>query len=102
MAWVQVRKCDGACCKECPRWPEPTWEKEGETSAKLGSCLYFDTLSDGSPKCLLIADETLIPKEPSPMLPNLTPKEAFEQTCKFWPHNMPADTDTGDCCWKWK
>jgi hypothetical protein len=82
MKLVQVRECDGKCCKESPRWP---------TVDGL-SCQY---LKDG--KCLIKTGEQPIPTKASPTWPN----KVFQETCVDWPQNSPEGRDTGGCCWQW-
>jgi len=83
---VQVRKCDGKCCEEKPRWP----------TVDGHSCQY---LKDG--KCLIQSGGQSIPKTESPTWPGRDPKEVFTETCDSWPHNSNEGRDLGGCCWKW-
>jgi hypothetical protein len=86
MKLVQIRECDGQCCKESPRWP---------TVDGL-SCQY---LKDG--KCLIKTGEQPIPTKASPTWPNKSSHEVFQETCVDWPQNSPEGRDTGGCCWQW-
>jgi hypothetical protein len=91
MKLVQVRECDGKCCKESPRFP----------NADRSDCIYR-TEPDQQKGCALQRDPSLIPDGNCPVLPDLTAKQAFEQTCLPWPENSdPVIGETGDCCWQW-
>ena len=91
MKLVQVRECDGACCKEAPRFP----------NSDGSDCIYHDSGDkDIKSGCQLMRDPNLIPDGPCPVLPRLTAKEALQETCIDWPHNMPG-RGTGKCCWQW-
>lgn len=91
MRLVQVRKCDGECCKESPRFP----------NADRTDCIYR-TEQNPEKGCILQCDASLIPDGQCPVLPHFTAKEAFEQTCLPWPENSdPKIGETGNCCWQW-
>lgn len=82
---VQVRECDGQCCKESPRWPDAE-----------GSCRF---LIDG--QCAVMAGNLSVPDDPSPAWPDRHPLWVFNETCRAWPHNSKEGRDTGGCCWQW-
>lgn len=84
---VQVRKCDGSCCKASPRFPNEAGD----------DCRYH--IDNG---CQLMRDASLIPEElESVKLPHLTTVDDFIVTCKQFPQFYPAHRATGDCCWQW-
>ena len=85
---LRVRPCDGACCKQSPRWP--TKDAEGNKTCKFLS---------SEKKCLIKLGQAKIPKK-CPAMPHLSGKAAFEVSCKKWPQNMPG-RGTGDCCLQW-
>ena len=92
MKLIQVRKCDGACCKESPRFP----------NADHSDCIYRDP-SKPERGCTLQSDPSLIPEGKCPMLPNMSAAEAFDMTCLRWPQET-CDAkleETGKCCWQW-
>ena len=84
---VRIRKCDGACCRESPRFP----------NADKSDCRYHD--EEG---CQLMRG-TPVPNEMSVIFPDRTAADVFEETCVNWPHNTetPRLGKTGNCCWQW-
>jgi len=82
----RVRECDGACCKESPRWPTV----DGK------SCIYLNPDN----RCQIQTGEKSIPHKRSPAQPSFTAKEAFRLTCAEWPENRPGKR-TGNCCKQW-
>lgn len=96
----QVRRCDGACCRESPRFP----------NIDGTDCRYRITGTDGKETsgCGLMVDSKLIPK------PNVkceligwedrSAEEVFTETCVNWPQNIPVTfhrpDKTGGCCWQ--
>lgn len=92
MKLVQVRDCDGACCRESPRFPN----EDGS------DCIYRDRrCKDIKKGCKLMQNPNLIPDGPCPVIPTMTAKEALQETCIDWPHNSPVGRKTGKCCWQW-
>ena len=90
MELKQVRECDGACCKEAPRFPN-----EDNTD-----CIYR-TNSDKSKGCSLMLEGADLDSLPiSPAQPNKSGKQCFMDTCANWPHAYP-NRGTGGCCWQW-
>ncbi|MDX1489092.1 MAG: hypothetical protein R3268_12865 [Acidiferrobacterales bacterium] len=87
MKLVQVRECDGQCCRESPRWPVEGGDR----------CLFLDT--DG--KCSIKKGDYPVPIIESPTWPGRDPAEVFQETCVNWPQNSPEGRDTGGCCWQW-
>ena len=85
----QVRECDGACCKESPRWPTP----DGT------SCKYLNNNN----LCLITLGEQPVPHKRSPSVPAITAKEAFRITCVEWPQQHCEEKlgETAGCCWQW-
>ena len=83
---VQVRRCDGKCCEESPRFPNATHT----------DCIYHA----GRGGCRLMRDPALIPTGESPTQPGRPAAETFQKTCVDFPHNLPAERGTGGCCWQ--
>ncbi len=91
MNLVQVRECDGECCRDSPRWP----------NADHSDCIYHDGV-DKTKGCALQRDSSLIPKGNCPAIERLTAKEALQETCIDWPKNSsPRLGSTENCCWQW-
>ncbi len=100
LALVQVRPCDGACCKAAPRFP-----------VARGVCKYFDDTIDvevgkAGRFCKLFADTSKqreLSKRPRETnLNKLSDRDYFQQTCVDWPQNStPKIGDTAGCCWQW-
>lgn len=78
MRLVRVRPCDGACCRESPRFPT-----EGRAS-----CRFLDA----SGRCELRRRPELIPEDSV---------DLFVRTCLQWPEFWPAGRGTGGCCLQW-
>jgi hypothetical protein len=86
MKLIQIRSCDGKCCKESPRFP----------NSAHSDCIFHDEKG-----CKIMRGEAEALEEASPVLPSMTAKEAFNQTCVNWPQNSPEGRGTGGCCWQW-
>ena len=98
----QVRRCDGQCCRESPRFP----------NADGTDCIHHLTSSDGKENagCELMNNPA---KRPNPGVKSvlvgwesLKAVDVFQDTCVDWPHNTPVIHqkigDTGGCCWQWE
>lgn len=84
---VQVRDCDGACCRESPRFP----------NHDRSDCLYH-----GTSGCMLRRDPSLIPDGACPAYPRYTAADAVVVHCRGWPQNStPKPGETGGCCFQW-
>lgn len=82
----QVRECDGACCKESPRWP----------NADRSDCIFHDAKG-----CQITRGEAEIPIGQSRIV-DMTTVEFYENTCLNWPQNSdPKLGETANCCWQW-
>lgn len=90
LSLVQVRECDGECCKESPRFP----------NLDHSDCIYHSS-GDLVKGCKLMQGIEKVPDGQCPVLKRLTAQEAFDKTCDNWPHNTKPGKDTGDCCWRW-
>jgi len=92
---VQVRECDGGCCKASPRFPNAVGD----------DCIYrTDTAAATSNQgCSLMSDKSPIYGKTSPTDPSKTAVACFNATCLNWPHDSaPKLGKTGDeCCWQW-
>ncbi len=92
----QVRRCDGACCKESPRFPNEAGDDCRFHSPGAGP----DTRG-----CVLMTGGAEIPDEPSKIFPMRSARRVFQETCVGWPQNTPVDErrlgKTGGCCWQW-
>jgi hypothetical protein len=88
----QVRKCDGQCCIESPRFP----------NKDHSDCIYRDA-SKPERGCKLQADPSLLPEGNCPVLPKMSAREAFEMTCLRWPQETAEAKlgETENCCWQW-
>lgn len=94
MQLKQVRSCDGACCRESPRFP----------NADHSDCIYHDTRGGKETAgCILMRGDAEIPKEGGVALKGKTTEQVYQETCVAWPQkNSVADTgDTGRCCFQW-
>lgn len=89
----QIRVCDGACCRESPRFP----------NADHSDCIYHDT-SGGKENagCMLMRGAAPVPTEGGVPLGNLTTEQVYQETCVKWPqeNSEPEVGDTGGCCWQ--
>jgi hypothetical protein len=85
----QSRTCDGACCRQAPRWPIVV---DGEKS-----CQFLR--SDG--RCAILEGSASIPPGPCPAMPEEDAEKVFHDTCRDWPQNTAPDDDLGACCWTW-
>lgn len=86
---VQVRSCDGQCCRESPRFPT----EDGS------DCIYH--VDNG---CDVMRGVATIPNTQSLIFPEKTAQQVYEDTCLNWPQNTPLSagyTGTGGCCWQW-
>ena len=87
---IQVRKCDGQCCRESPRFP----------NADHSDCIYHDG-KDKTKGCALQRDPSLIPKGKCPVI-DMTAVQALQETCINWPQNSDRNIgETGGCCFQW-
>ena len=118
----QIRKCDGQCCRESPRFPNDEGTdcifRANATSGKDDT----DRLSDQF-GCMLMRDAATISKgEKSAIFPDEDAQAVFQRTCVEWPQNtqpvkryLGDEPDnkgglqdrvlslgtTGGCCWQW-
>lgn len=90
MRLKKVRACDGACCRESPRWP----------NADGSDCIYRYGKGKENGGCLLMKGKAPFPKGQCPVI-DMPAKQAFEETCKGWPQNSEPGRSTGGCCWQW-
>ena len=81
---VQVRACDGECCREKPRWP------------KRGTCEF---LKNG--KCQIMEGRKSVPVSDSPAWPGRDSNEVYQETCVDFPQNTHEGRDLMGCCWQW-
>lgn len=92
MKLVQVRACDGECCKESPRFP----------NAEHSDCIYHDTTGGKEAAgCALMRGDETISDAACVSISSLSPDDVFNQTCELWPANTSAGDDLGGCCWQW-
>ncbi len=91
MRLAQVRPCDGACCKESPRWPN----EDGS------DCIYHGGSGDLTTRCSIQKGDSLVPEEESPAWPGKLASEVYQETCVDWPQNSPKGRSTAGCCWQW-
>ena len=84
---VKMRPCDGACCKESPRWPN----EDGT------DCIYHDIGG-----CKIKRGQAEIPKGDCPVI-DMSAEKAFEMWCVEWPqkHSEKRLGETANCCWQW-
>lgn len=93
---VKVRRCDGSCCRESPRFPN----RNGD------DCIYHIT-SDGkeSSGCQLMTGEKTLARDGTKSIPFPDRDEyaVYIDTCVDWPqkNSFRELGDTGDCCWQW-
>ncbi len=102
---IQVRDCDGQCCREGPRFPN-----------KDGSDCIYRTAGSGKDDtrlaqsgCKLMSGEEPVPDGPSVIFVKQTVAKVFQDTCVDWPQNTQPmkRTDgtigsTAGCCWQWR
>ncbi len=91
---VQVRRCDGECCRESPRFP----------NADHTDCIYHDTAGGKENLgCMLMRGDATIGRVDSVRLANKTAQQVYQDTCIDWPqkNSVPDRGDTGGCCWQW-
>ena len=90
MKLIRTRECDGACCVESPRFP----------NADRSDCIFH--VNNG---CDIKRGVSELPTGMSPVRPNLTTEEEFEDTCVGWPQNCPPhkqnERNNGKCCLQW-
>lgn len=87
MKLVQVRECDGVCCKESPRFP----------NKDKTNCIYRDRWG-----CKIQRGLAEAPKGKWHGGLGYTNAQVVEETCVKWPHNSePKLGKTGGCCWQW-
>jgi hypothetical protein len=90
--FVKTKKCDGACCRSAPRFPN----KDNT------NCIYSIAVTDKvEGYCSLIGELAEYPAGQCPALPNMTAEEAVKVSCIYWPHNDPGCDPGDDCCWEW-
>lgn len=89
----QVRRCDGSCCRQAPRFP----------NADHSDCIYHKA-SDGKETsgCMLMTGEVEVPTEGGVLYKGLSTEGVYQETCVLWPQkNSELEVgDTGDCCWQ--
>lgn len=86
MHLVQVRPCDGQCCKDGPRFP----------NADHSDCIFHDNQG-----CAARRNPSLIPDGDCPAYPRFTAADAIIQ-CRRHPHNREAQMGkTQNCCFQW-
>lgn len=90
MKLVQTRSCDGACCKESPRWP----------NEKGSDCIYHDGSGKLTTRCSLQRGDISVPTKESPAWPGRSAEDVYQETCVNWPQNSKIDRPTGGCCWQ--
>ena len=91
MELVKVRECDGACCRESPRFP----------NADHSDCIYHDGV-DKTKGCALQRDPSLMPTGDCPVWPGRSAKEVVQETCIDWPESTVNRPDSlSECCWQW-
>tara|TARA_R110001606_G_C15265498_1_gene638926 strand:- start:93 stop:704 length:612 start_codon:yes stop_codon:yes gene_type:complete len=84
---VQVRECDGACCKEDTKYPK----ENGDAGCRYvvdNACIFRNDSID-----------TPMPSEVGKT--HFSPKEFIANTCWTWPHAKNQRENTGNCCWQW-
>lgn len=93
MTFVRVRKCDGECCRESPRFP----------NAEHSDCIYHDRTGKEAGGCRLMRGADPIPTEGGVPLGELTTEQVFQETCVKWPqqNSAPEAGSTGGCCLQW-
>lgn len=94
MQLVQGRECDGACCKESPRFP----------NADHSDCIYHDTKNGKeNAGCALMRGDAELPSDGCVNFKDLSIEGVFNQTCVLWPqqNSIAERSDTGGCCWQW-
>jgi len=83
MKLAQVRKCDGACCRSAPAFPEKVGDRE---------CKHRDPTTPEK-GCKVMRKEVEL---------NFTDAAHFRRVCLMWPQATEfRGRDTGDCCWQW-
>ena len=90
----QVRRCDGACCKESPRFPN-----------ERGNDCIFHTSGKGkeSSGCMLMTGERTIGNRKAVDFERRNAKRVYEEKCVAWPQKNSVGEvgDTGGCCFQW-
>lgn len=95
----QIRRCDGQCCKESPRFPNP---------AGTDCIHHLNPKGKESSGCALMVDSSQVPVEgfKSRLIrwEDRDARDVFQETCINWPQNIPLRvqrlTKTGGCCWQ--
>lgn len=94
MRLVQVRSCDGECCRESPRFP----------NADHSDCIYHDTsrgkLAFG---CSIMRGDEPCPTSGGVPFGNRITEQVYQATCVDWPQKNSVQQlgDTGGCCLQW-
>lgn len=92
----KVRRCDGSCCKESPRFPN----RAGD------DCIYhLKTGGKEASGCqLMTGTKTILDGgTKSFAFPDRDAYRVYIDTCVDWPqkNSTPRLGNTGDCCWQW-
>lgn len=93
---TKVRRCDGSCCKQSPRFPN----RAGD------DCIYHN-VDDGKEAtgCQLMTGEETISDDgmKSSAFPSRDAYQVYFDTCVDWPqqNSIRELGNTGDCCWQW-
>lgn len=90
----QVRRCDGACCKESPRFP----------NERGNDCIFHKSrVGKESSGCMLMTGEMTLSNERVVAYVGRDAQSVFEETCEAWPQrNSTVEVgDTGGCCWQY-
>lgn len=90
----QIRTCDGACCRESPRFP----------NVDHSDCVYHDTANGKeNAGCMLMRGDTEVPSDGGVSFEGKTTEQVYQETCVEWPQKNSVQKvgDTGGCCWQW-
>ncbi len=90
----QLRRCDGSCCRQSPRFPNADGTDCGMRSTTLGK---------ESKGCRLMTGEITLKDDgtKSFAFPERDALQVYVDTCVNWPQNTRPGKDLGDCCWEW-
>ncbi len=92
----QVRRCDGSCCRQSPRFP----------NARGDDCIYHIN-PDGkdSSGCQLMTGEKSLARDGTRSIPFPTRDEyqVYVETCVEWPqkNSIKELGNTGNCCYQY-
>ncbi len=92
----QLRRCNGSCCKQSPRFPN-----------RAGDDCIYHTGGDGKETsgCELMAGTKTILDDGTKSIvsPTRDAYQVYIDTCIDWPqkNSTPRKDDTGNCCWQW-